>query len=377
MAGIYIHIPYCKQRCSYCDFHFKISQKDRPEVIKSIKIELLENINYFNNKEVKTIYFGGGTPSIINEKELEDLIILIYQNFKVKKNVEITVECNPEDITTNKIVSYRKMGINRLSIGVQSFNNSELEFMNRSHNAEKAYNSITIAQQNGFENISVDLMYGLPNQKTDDLQRNLSIINELKIKHFAAYGLTIEKKTKLFHLIKTKKIIPLQDHKVNEQFYLIEDFAKENKYIHYEISNFAKAGFLAKHNSAYWENKIYLGVGPSAHSFDGKQRKWNVSSNKKYIEGINNKSINYFTIEHLSQQQHYNEYLMTNFRTIWGVDTKIIEHRFGRSYKEKFLKAIKKWLNKNYIKNEKSIFKLSSKGKLFADQISSDMFLIN
>ena len=169
----------------------------------------------------------------------------------------------------------------------------------------------------------------------------------------------------------------MQDHKVNEQFYLIEDFAKENKYIHYEISNFAKAGFLAKHNSAYWENKIYLGVGPSAHSFDGKQRKWNVSSNKKYIEGINNKSINYFTIEHLSKQQHYNEYLMTNFRTIWGVDTKIIEHRFGRPYKEKFLKAIKKWLNKNYIKNEKSIFKLSSKGKLFVDQISSDMFLIN
>tara|TARA_B100000963_G_scaffold53824_2_gene41886 strand:+ start:12299 stop:13432 length:1134 start_codon:yes stop_codon:yes gene_type:complete len=377
MAGIYIHIPYCKQRCSYCDFHFKISQKDRPEIIKSIKTELLENINYFNNKEVKTIYFGGGTPSIINEKELEELIILIYQNFKIKKNVEITVECNPEDITTNKIVSYKKMGINRLSIGVQSFNNSELKFMNRPHDAEKAYTSITTAQQNGFENISIDLIYGLPNQKIDALRRNLSIINELKIKHFAAYSLTIEKKTKLFHLINKKQINPLQDHKVIEQFNLIENFSKENKYIHYEISNFAKEGFLAKHNSAYWENKMYLGVGPSAHSFDGKRRKWNVSSNKKYIEGINNKSINYFAIEYLSKKQHYNEYLMTNFRTIWGVDTKTIERRFGKTYKEKFLKAIKKWLNKNYIINEKSIFKLSSKGKIFADRISSDMFLIS
>ena len=377
MAGIYVHIPYCKQRCSYCDFHFKISQKDRPEIIKSIKTELLENINYFNHKEVKTIYFGGGTPSIINEKELEELIILIYQNFRIKKNVEITVECNPEDITTNKIVSFRKMGINRLSIGIQSFNNSELKLLNRSHDAEKAYNSITTAQQNGFENISIDLIYGLPDQKIDALRRNLSIINELKIKHFAAYSLTIEKKTKLFHLINKKQINPLQDHKVIEQFNLIENFSKENKYIHYEISNFAKAGFLAKHNSAYWENRIYLGVGPSAHSFDGKRRKWNFSSNKKYIEGINNKSINYFAIEYLSTKQHYNEYIMTNFRTTWGVDTKTIEQRFGKTYKEEFLKAIKKWVNKNYIINEKNIFKLSSQGKIFADQISSDMFLIN
>ena len=377
MAGIYIHIPYCKKRCVYCDFHFKISQKDKSEMINSIKLELLENINYFKNKDVKTIYFGGGTPSIIDIKEIEDIIRLIYQKFKIKKHPEITIECNPDDLTMNKIISYKKIGVNRLSIGVQSFNDAELKFMNRSHNATQAYNSIIMAKENGFDNLSLDLIYGLPNQTLNDWEKNLLVIKKLQIEHFAAYCLTVETKTKLSHLVNTKKITPLDDYNVIKQFKVLQQFAKDNQYLHYEISNFAKKGFLAKHNSAYWQNKMYLGVGPSAHSFDGKKRKWNVSSNKKYIDAINNKLNNYFTVEYLSKNQHYNEYIMTNLRTMWGVDIKIIENRFGESLKNYFTKEIKKWINKNYVINEKNNFKLSQEGKIFSNQISSDMFLID
>jgi oxygen-independent coproporphyrinogen-3 oxidase len=249
--------------------------------------------------------------------------------------------------------------------------------MNRSHNSTEAYDSIIRAQKHGFNNISIDLIYGLPKQKLDDWSKNLLIMKELQIQHFAAYSLTIENKTKLSYLVNTKKIIPLEDDKVIKQFNLLQKFAKENNYIHYEISNFAKEDFFAKHNSGYWQNKIYLGVGPSAHSFDGKNRKWNVSSNKKYIHAINNKLDNYFKIEHLSKNQHYNEYIMTNLRTIWGVNIKVIESRFGELLKDYFVKEIKKWINKNYIINKKNIYTLSEKGKTFADQISSDMFLVD
>ena len=375
MASIYIHIPYCKQACTYCDFHFRIAQNDKEEMLKSIKKEIKLRQSYLNGANICSIYFGGGTPSILNKEEIKSLIHTLYNNFRIDPDAEITLECNPDDLDTKKLLELKKIGINRLSIGIQSFNDSDLKFMNRSHTSVEALSCIHIAKESGFDNITIDLIYGLPNQSNENWKKNLAKMLSLDIQHFSAYSLTVEPKTKLKHLINKNLVTPLDDKITVEHFNTLLEIANENNFIHYEISNFGKEGFFSNHNSAYWKNKHYLGVGPSAHSFNGSSRQWNVASNKQYIKKVN-KDESYFELEQLSNTQQYNEYIFTALRTIWGVELDYINNQFGQEALNYFKKQVINWEKKGKIKQEKNTYTLTEKGKLYADAIASDLFII-
>ena len=375
MASIYIHIPYCKQQCTYCNFHFRIAQDDKKEMLKSIKKEILMRQSYLNGAKISSIYFGGGTPSILNKGEIQSLIHTIHNNFKIDIDAEITLECNPDDLDKKKLLELKEIGINRLSIGIQSFDDADLKFMNRSHNAMEALSCIQFAKETGFENITIDLIYGLPKQTNEKWKKNLEQMLTLDIQHFSAYSLTVEPKTKLKHQIDKKLVTPLDDKITVEHFNTLVEIATENKFVHYEISNFGKEGFFSNHNSAYWKNKHYLGVGPSAHSFNGSSRQWNVASNKQYIEKLNEDET-YFEVEQLSNAQQYNEYIFTALRTIWGVELYYIDNQFGEEALNYFKKQIINWENKGKIKQKKGTYTLSKEGKLYADAIASDLFIV-
>ncbi len=376
MAGIYIHIPYCKQQCSYCNFHFRISQKDKVEILKCINLELEMRQTYLKNKTINTIYFGGGTPSILSKSEIKFILDSIYNIYKIKENAEITLECNPDDLTENKLIALKEVGINRLSIGVQSFDDEDLKFMNRSHNATQSENCLKLAQQVGFNNITIDLIYGLPNQNLADWEKNLKKMFAFNIPHFSAYALTVENKTPLKYLVERKQIIPLNEKKVLEQFNTLMDMAAENGFVHYEISNFGKQGCFSKHNTAYWQSKHYLGIGPSAHSYNGKSRSWNVSANKQYIQKILDR-VEGVHQEILSKNQQYNEYIFTSLRTIWGANSETINVQFGIKFQSHFLKEVKKWESKKDIKKTEYTYTLTNSGKFLADAIASDLFIVD
>ena len=376
MAGIYIHIPYCKQQCSYCNFHFRISQKDKVEMLKCINLELEMRQTYLKNKAINTIYFGGGTPSILSKSEIKFILDSIYNIYKIKENAEITLECNPDDLTENKLKALKEVGINRLSIGVQSFDDEDLKFMNRSHNATQSENCLKLAQQVGFNNITIDLIYGLPNQNLADWEKNLKKMFAFNIPHFSAYALTVENKTPLKYLVERKQIIPLNEKKVLEQFNTLMDMAAENGFVHYEISNFGKQGCFSKHNTAYWQSKHYLGIGPSAHSYNGKSRSWNVSANKQYIQKILDR-VEGVHQEILSKNQQYNEYIFTSLRTIWGANSETINVQFGIKFQSHFLKEVKKWESKKDIKKTEYTYTLTNSGKFLADAIASDLFIVD
>jgi len=337
--------------------------------------EIKSNKNYLNKERISTIYFGGGTPSLLTKNEFEILLNSIYKYHQVKKNAEITVECNPEDLIKTKLLSYKKLGVNRLSIGVQSFNNNELKFMNRSHNAEDAIESIQLAKNIGFKNISIDLIYGLPNQTLKNWNNNLNILFDLDIPHFSAYSLTIEKETKLYSLVKNKKVTLLTDKKTINQFNLLQKRAKEAGFLHYEISNFGKKEYFSKHNTSYWKMKHYLGIGPSSHSFNGISRKWNISSNKHYINNVLNNGV-YSEKEELSKEEKYNEYVFTSLRTMWGIDKTVITKRFDISFKNHLENEIIKWIKKGHLIKRLNYYQLTPKGKVFADAIASDLFIV-
>ena len=376
MAGIYIHIPYCKQQCSYCNFHFRISQKDKVEMLKCINLELEMRQTYLKNKAINTIYFGGGTPSILSKSEIKFILDSIYNIYKIKENAEITLECNPDDLTENKLKALKEVGINRLSIGVQSFDDEDLKFMNRSHNATQSENCLKLAQQVGFNNITIDLIYGLPNQNLADWEKNLKKTFAFNIPHFSAYALTVENITPLKYLVERKKIIPLNEKKVLEQFNTLMDMAAENGFVHYEISNFGKQGCFSKHNTAYWQSKHYLGIGPSAHSYNGKSRSWNVSAHKQYIQKILDR-VEGVHKEILSKNQQYNEYIFTSLRTIWGANSETINVQFGIKFQSHFLKEVKKWESKKDIKKTEYTYTLTNSGKFLADAIASDLFIVD
>jgi putative oxygen-independent coproporphyrinogen III oxidase len=375
LAGIYIHIPYCKQKCNYCNFHFSINKNNVDDMISSMVIELESRVDYLENKKIETIYFGGGTPSIINHKYIRKLLSKIRDVYSVTANPEITMEFNPDDIQTEKLVQLKGLGVNRLSIGIQSFNDKDLIFMNRSHNSQEAVDSVRIAQENGFKNITVDLIYGLPDQTNKKWEENLNRINELDIHHFSAYALTVEPKTELDFLIKQKKIKPLSDVLTTEHFKILQKKSEEMGYIQYEISNFCRNGKLSEHNSSYWKNKWYLGIGPSAHSYNGISRQWNIASNSKYITNIQNRNPS-FEIEILNSNQMYNDYILTSLRTTWGVSKDYIFKNFGKEVSKHFLNATKKWVSDKKIKLKDGNYLLTKEGMLFADKISSDLFII-
>ena len=375
MAGIYLHIPYCKQKCTYCNFHFSTNTKNVNEMINAMLIEIENKKDYLLGEEVETIYFGGGTPSFIQTSHINSLIKKIFSLFQVKGDAEITLELNPDDISENKLRELKATGINRLSIGVQSFHDEDLKFMNRSHNGNMARKSIAIAKKLGFKNITIDLIYGLPNLSNKKWGENLNIVKQLKINHFSAYALTVEPKTKLDYLIKNKKLDPISDEKIEEHFKILQESSERIGFVQYEISNFCKEKVISKHNSSYWKKKKYIGIGPSAHSFNGNSRQWNIKSNSKYILKLKRQQ-EYYEIEKLSENEKYNEYVLTTLRTMWGINQKYLTKNYNKEINLKFTALIKKWVESGDVIKENENFKLSKKGMLMADGIASDLFVI-
>ncbi|MGZ5244112.1 MAG: radical SAM family heme chaperone HemW [Bacteroidia bacterium] len=375
MAGIYIHIPYCRQACIYCNFHFSTGIKTLPQMMSSMLSELENRKPYLENEPVTSIYFGGGTPSLLDAAQIENILQKIYSIYEVTENAEITLETNPDDLTKEKLQSLFTAGINRLSIGIQSFLQSDLEYLNRAHSAERAMASIKDAQDIGFELLTIDLIYGIPNQTDETWLQNLHILQSLKIPHFSAYALTVEPKTALEKWIKLKKSPPVNDEHTARNFTLLTQWAAENGYEHYEISNFSKPGCYAKHNTAYWQGSKYLGIGPSAHSFNGTSRRWNIANNALYIQHILNNEA-YFEAEELSLADRYNEYVMTSLRTQWGIQLKHIEVEFGAGYVAYLLENAEPYLAQKLISQNNNIITLTQAGKLLADKIISDLFLV-
>ena len=375
MAGIYLHIPYCKQKCNYCNFHFSTNTKNVNEMINAMLIEIENKKDYLFNQEIETIYFGGGTPSFIQTSHINSLIKKIFFLYQVKADAEITLELNPDDISENKLRELKSTGINRLSIGVQSFHDEDLKFMNRSHDGNMARNSIAIAKKLGFKNITIDLIYGLPNLSNKNWEANLNTVKQLKINHFSAYALTVEPKTKLDYLIKNKKLDPISDEKIEEHFKILQESSERIGFVQYEISNFCKDKVISKHNSSYWKKKKYIGIGPSAHSFNGKSRQWNINNNSKYILKLKSQQ-EYYEIEKLSENEKYNEYVLTTLRTMWGINQKYLTKNYNKKINLKFTSLIKKWVESGDVIKENENFKLSKKGMLMADGIASDLFVI-
>lgn len=368
MAGIYIHIPFCKQACNYCNFHFSTSLRYKNELIAALLKEMELRQEYLLTETIETIYIGGGTPSLSGREEMESILKKINSLGSVSPNAEITLEANPDDINKEKLKDWKETGINRLSIGVQSFFEEDLRWMNRAHTAQLAINNLQLAFQY-FDNITIDLIYGTPGLTNEKWKQNVDKAIAFKIPHLSCYALTVEPKTPLDKMIRQHKSPDINPDRQSEQFLLLMHWLAEAGYEHYEISNFARPGFRSRHNSSYWQGKKYFGFGPSAHSFDRNTRWWNVANNNQYIESINNGIIP-FEKEELTAVQKVNEYIMISLRTMEGLDlTKVSE-----AMKGELQARSKKYIEKGLMKMENNYLKLTKEGKLLADGIASDLF---
>ena len=375
MSGIYIHIPFCKQACHYCDFHFSTSLKKKDAMVLALAKEIVLRKEEFQDEIVETIYFGGGTPSILEVSDLSLLIDTVFSNYKVIENPEITVEANPDDLSKERIIELANHRVNRLSIGIQSFFEDDLKLMNRAHNSMEAKNCLEIATQY-FENISIDLIYGIPGMSNEKWLQNIATALSFNIPHISSYALTVEPKTAL-HTFIQKGIIPkLDDEVAHEHFHLLVDKLEQIGFIHYELSNFGKPTYFSKNNSSYWLGKKYIGIGPSAHSYNGIYRSWNVSNNTMYLKSIAENKLPSET-EILSKTDRYNEYIMTGLRTIWGVSLVRIEEEFGKTYLDYLMQQAQKFLLDDLLFIENEILKPTQKGKFLSDGIASDLFLLN
>ena len=385
MSGIYIHIPFCKQACHYCDFHFSTSMKKKDEMVLALAKEIQMRKKEFENETIETIYFGGGTPSILQISDLRFLIDEVYKNFTVAENPEITLEANPDDLSRERIIELSKSPINRLSIGIQSFFEEDLTMMNRAHNSAEARKCLEEATKY-FDNISLDLIYGIPDSSlnggeakqmsNEKWKQNIETALSFGIPHISSYALTVEPKTALNKLIQTGKIAKPKDEVAEAHFQILVEMLEKKGFIHYELSNFGKENYFSKNNSAYWLGKKYLGIGPSAHSYDGISRSWNISNNTIYLNSLEeNKLPN--EIEILSKTDRYNEYIMTGLRTIWGVSLNRIEKEFGTTYLEYLTNQAQKFLDDNLLSIEENVLKATKKGKFLTDGIASDLFLVN
>jgi oxygen-independent coproporphyrinogen-3 oxidase len=375
MSGIYIHIPFCKQACHYCDFHFSTSMKKKEEMVLAIAKEIQMRKSEFENQEVETIYFGGGTPSVLTSEEINFLIAAVYNNYSVIENPEITLEANPDDLSSERIIELSKSKINRLSIGIQSFFEDDLQLMNRAHNSAEAKKCLEEATKY-FDNISLDLIYGIPGMSNEKWKQNIGTALSFGIPHISSYALTVEPKTALNKLIQTGKIAAPKDEVAQEHFAILVETLETNDFIHYELSNFGKENYFSKNNSAYWLGKKYIGIGPSAHSYDGISRSWNVANNSLYLKSIQEDKLPN-EIEILSITDRYNEYVMTGLRTIWGVSLDRIKTEFGIIYLEYLNKQSQKFLNDDLVFIENNILKPTPKGKFLTDGIASDLFYLN
>ncbi|WP_370030569.1 radical SAM family heme chaperone HemW [Flavobacterium sp. 28YEA47A] len=375
MSGIYIHIPFCKQACHYCDFHFSTSMKKKEEMVQALVKEMQMRKSEFENEIVETIYFGGGTPSVLSDAELAFLIDAVYANFKVAENPEITLEANPDDLSDDRIIGLADSRINRLSIGIQSFFEDDLKMMNRAHNAEEAKKSLETATRY-FDNISIDLIYGIPGMTNEMWKQNIETALRFNIPHISSYALTVEPKTALKKLIQTGKVSEPKDEVAQEHFMILVELLQEHGFIHYELSNFGKPDYFSKNNSAYWLGKKYIGIGPSAHSYDGISRSWNIANNPIYLKEIEAGKLP-SEVEILSANDRYNEYIMTGLRTIWGVSLERIQKEFGEEVLKYLQRQSEKFIADGLLAIENNILKTTPKGKFLADGIASDLFLIN
>ncbi len=373
MAGIYIHIPYCKAKCHYCDFHFSTQTNSTEQMLHAILQELDQRQSYLSEEKINTIYFGGGTPSFVSSDFLNEIIQKIKSLFSVEEDVEITVECNPDDITHSLLEAYRKAGVNRFSMGLQSFNDDVLKFMNRAHTSKEIFESITLAKAYGFNNITVDLIYGIPDKNLDYWKRQLDQFLKLDLPHLSSYCLTIEPKT-VFGSLQKKGSLAIPDDEMSlSQFQYLIDFTKANGYEHYEISNFAKPGFISKHNSNYWLGAKYLGVGPSAHSYNAIERSWNIRNNVQYIRLVSSGEA-YNEKEILSNTDKCNDYILTRLRTKWGINLSDLNF-ISDPVKDQIKLQLNRFKNKNLIAEKNGIYLLTDLGKYRADGIAADLFI--
>jgi oxygen-independent coproporphyrinogen-3 oxidase len=381
MSGIYIHIPFCKQACHYCDFHFSTSLKKKDEMVLALAKEIemrSKSITHHPSpitETIETIYFGGGTPSILDIADLKFLIDAVYQNYKVIDNPEITVEANPDDLDPETILELAHSPVNRLSIGIQSFFEDDLKLMNRAHNVEEAKKCLEYASHY-FDNISIDLIYGIPQMSSEKWLQNIETALSFGVPHISSYALTVEPKTALHSFIQKGIISQPDDEVASVHFQILVDKLSENGFIHYELSNFGKENYFSKNNSSYWLGKKYLGIGPSAHSYDGKNRGWNVSNNALYIKSIQENKLP-IEIETLTKTDRYNEYVMTGLRTIWGVSLDQIEEEFGKTYLDYLNQQAAKFIDDHLLFLDENILRTTKKGKFLSDRIASDLFLLN
>lgn len=375
-AGIYLHIPFCRQACVYCNFHFSTSLRYKDHVLRAMALEIELQRNYLGDTPVQTVYFGGGTPSMLSADEINRLFDVIQRTFRVDDLKEVTLEANPDDLNIGYIRSLRSTPVNRFSIGIQSFRQPDLDYMKRAHNAQQAEAAIKGAQDVGFDKLSIDLIYGVPGMTDNHWKENLDKVRQLQIPHFSAYALTVEERTALHHAIANNKAVPVDAAQAAGQFGILMDTARTMGYEHYEISNLALPGQYAIHNTNYWRGLPYLGIGPSAHSFDGRHRRaWNVSNNIAYTEALLEDKKPAREEEVLSPFDHLNEYIMTSLRTQWGCDLDHIARNWddttaGTAEESSHLFQEKYWMVQNG-----RVLTLTDQGKYFADRIAGDMFV--
>ncbi len=376
MAGIYIHIPFCRKRCHYCDFFKSTDFSLKSRLLAGIKLELEYRAPELAHEEIFTIYLGGGTPSALLPDELNGILHTIRQNYAVSPEAEITMEANPDDLNQANLTALRKMGYNRLSMGIQSFAESDLKLMNRRHGVMQAVQSVKWAKNAGFSNLSIDLIYGLPNQTLEEWERNVRIAVELNVQHISAYNLTYHEGTVFYDQLKKGVLKELPDELSVQQFETLIRILKEAGFEHYEISNFCQPGFYSQHNSSYWKSKKYLGIGPSAHSFDLETRRWNVSSIAKYLQGLEN-GESYSETEILSEQDRYNDYIITGLRTIWGISEEYIREEFSETYFAHYQKTKHNNMESGHVSFLSGKVCLSPEGLFISDKIMEDFIVVS
>ena len=374
MSGIYLHIPFCKKACHYCNFHFSTSMRHADKMIAAIHAELqLRKMEA--QRPVETIYFGGGTPSVLSKEHIVGMLDQVHQHYDVIQSPEITLEANPDDLTLEYMQALQEAGINRLSIGIQSFHDSELKLMNRAHNASQALSSVTLAKKE-FDNVSIDLLFGNPNTTLDDWKRNLDHALQLEVPHISSYALTLEPKTALERFVDKGVVSLLDENVVEAQFHHLVDTLTQAGYDHYELSSFGKPGYHSQNNTGYWQGKTYLGIGPSAHGFDGNQRYWNVSNNASYMQQITKGELPQ-TIEKLSVVDIFNESIMIGLRASWGVSLQAMENKLGLRYRQHLEDQAKRFMDEGLLHIENNALKTTRKGAFLADGISAELFLID
>lgn len=385
MSGIYLHIPFCKSKCAYCNFFSLVTEKKMDDYVSALKKEIINRKSYLGDDVVKTIYFGGGTPSLLPIKYVEEILELLHENYNIISNPEVTLEINPDTIDKDKMMALKHLGVNRMSVGIQSFNDDDLRYLGRRHDSRHALQVLDDLSGVGFDRITLDLIYGMPTLTEEKWNHNLDIFFSTGISHLSAYALTVEPKTILGQKIEKEELQEVSEEDTIRHYNILVERTKENGFEHYEISNFAKEGCRSQHNSIYWQDVKYLGLGPSAHSYDGDSRQWNVSNLTKYIQFVNadidtdtdadTDMGHYYEREILSKEDKYNEYVMTSLRTSWGCNIDKIERDYGESYTHNFLKNIKKYLDSGIMLMKNNNFILTDEGMLFADGIAADLFV--